>query len=405
MTSIGQGFVSVDESDDSGEIAEMLFRRAEEDFKGEKADIGFIFLSSKFDVEGVVDHLGDKMFGIAEDWVGSTTAGEISKEGSTIGGAVLVLADLEDTEVNISVSRNVKDEPMKSGKNAINGVIDEEFIESDRNKAVFTIMPGLTLEEPGVEFELLKGMTSEAGIEVPIVGGSSGDDGKFEENYQLYNGGVYQDAVVTISFLSEMNIAMGKEHGFTNKIDSGVVSSSDGRVIEEINGQPALEFYSDAIGVDKEELADTFEAPSGAELSNVMRYALEHGIAEELSNGELRLMTPLQPTEDGGLFMTVDVEESSLVHIVEGENENLVNAAQDAFDKPSDSEPVFSLVSDCTCRNMALDEEDLEEEVSNMKEKLGCPIAGFYGYGELGGKDKKFCTFQNQTVSGLMFHK
>lgn len=405
MTSIGEGFVSLDETSDNGETAELLFQRAKEDFEGEKADIGFIFLSSKFDVEGIVDHLGDKMFGVADKWVGSTTAGEISRKGSTVGGAVLVLVEMDGTEINVSVSRNVKENPIESGKKSVNGVIDDEYLESDKDKAVFTIMPGLTLEEPGVEFELLKGMTSEAGMEVPVVGGSSADDGKFEENYQIFNGSVYTDAVITISFLSDLNIAMGKEHGFNNKVESGVVSSSDGRVIEEINGQPAIEFYSDAIGVEVDELTDTFEAPTGAELSNVMRYALEYGIAEELSNSELRIMTPIQPTEDGGLFMTVDVEESSLVHVVEGDQEDLVNAAKDAFNHPEDADTVFSLVSDCTCRNMALDEEDLDKEVSRMKEDLECTIAGFYGYGELGGKDKDFCTFQNQTVSGLLFYE
>lgn len=388
---------------DSEEAGHRLYDDAVEDLGEEDADLGIILTSTEFDVETLVDTLGEKMFETVDDWVGSTTSGEIVNSESALGKAVLILIDLEDTEIEVSISRNVHEEPVKSGKDAVNGAVDDNFKSSDLNKLIFTFMPGLTLEEPGVEFEVLKGISNEIDSSIPVVGGSAGDDGKFEQTHQIYNGAVYEDAVIAVSFLSELEIETGKEHGFNNKIESGVVSSSEGRVIQEINGTPADEFYAEAMGIDKEKLHETFEAPTGAEISKALKYALEYGIAEELSNSELRLMTPVDVTEDGGLFMTVKVDESSLIHIVEGDQDSLVSAGKDAFgNKDPESETIFSFVADCTCRNMVLDRESLSEEISMMKEFLDCPVMGFYSYGEIGGKEN-FCTFQNQTVSGFVF--
>ena len=404
MTDVGQGFAS-SKNMDAEEAAHKLYDDAVDDLGKHDADLGILLSSTNFDVDELVSQLGEKMFETVDDWVGGTTSGEIFNSESTLGGAVLVLLDLDDTKIDVSISRNVHEEPKDSGKKAVNGATDDEFHESDKNKLIFTIMSGLTLEEPGVEFKVLKGISDEIGSGVPVVGGSAGDDGKFEENYQIFNGGVYKNSVITVSFLSDMEIITGKEHGFNNKVESGVISSTEGRVIQEINGTPADEFYADAIGIEKEKLHETFEAPTGAELSKAMKFALEYGLAEELSTGELRLMTPVQATEDGGLFMTVEVEESSLIHIVEGDEDSLVNAGKEAFiNRDEDLEPIFSMVADCTCRNMALSEESLSKETSRLHEFLDCPVAGFYSYGEIGGKES-FCTFQNQTVSGFLFAK
>lgn len=401
MSDVGTAFAS-SEKLNAEEAAESLFHEAREDLGREEADLGLLFTSTQFDVEDLVSALGEKMFGTVDDWVGASTSGEIFNDSSTVGGAILVLLDLDDTDINVSISRNVHENPVEAGKRAVNGAVDEQFQSSDRNKLIYAITSGLTLEEPGVEFEVLKGISQEIGSSVPVVGGSAGDDGKFDENYQIFNGGVYSDAVITVSMLTDHEVVTGKEHGFNNKLKSGVVSKSEGRIIQEINGVPADEFYAESIGIEKEKLHETFEAPTGVELSNAMKFSLEYGIAEELSNGELRVMTPIQATEDGGLVMTVEVDESSLLHIVEGDEDSLIGAGKEAFsNKDEDLDPIFAFVADCTCRNMALDEESLEEEVSRMEKFLDCPVTGFYTYGEIGGKEK-FCTFQNQTVSGFL---
>lgn len=402
-TTSSEAFVS-SQKHDAESAANELIKQAFEDNEIEEADFAFLFTSSKFDTEKLADKLDNDLDEKCENWIGCTTAGEISNQGSSLGGAVLLIVKSDQIEFNVGKSENTREDSIESGREAVKKATSEKFQNSDKNKLIFTIMPGLTLEKPGVEFNILKGMAKELGSEIPVVGGSAGDDGAFKGNRQILNGEVMEDTVIAASILTDHEITVGKEHGFNNKTASGVVSDAEGRVLKEISGQPAAEFYAENTGLDIEELKDTFEAPTGVELSNTLRYALEKGIAEEISQDEMRLITPLEVTEENGLFMTVEVEEKNLVHVVEGAQEEIVKAGKNAFKHHEDDENFFAILSDCTCRNMAMEAEELEEEVRLLKEHFNCPIAGFYGYGEIGGKEGNFCTFQNQTVSGFVVH-
>jgi len=400
-TKASEAFVSSKNKDEET-AAKELVNKAFEDL--DNADFAFLFTTSKFDTEKLAEELDKNLDGKCENWIGSTTAGELSNNGSSLGGAVLLVVKSEKIDFSIGKSLEAHEDSLESGVKAVKEALPDNYEDIERNKLLYTIMPGLTTEKPGVEFKILKGIVKELGTDVPVIGGSSGDDGVFEENHQIVNGETMNDAVITVSIITDHEVEFGKEHGFNKKVKSGLVNDVEGRTIKEIGGEPAAEWYADSIGEDVETLKETFEAPTGTELSNVMRFALEKGIAEQVRANDLRLITPIQITEGNGLFMTVDVEENNLVHVVEGSGDEIVSAGKKAFEDLNSENTHFGIVSDCTCRNMALDSESLEKEAQLMIDHLNCPVAGFYSYGEIGGNEKGFCTFQNQTVSGFVLH-
>jgi hypothetical protein len=128
---------------------------------------------------------------------------------------------------------------------------------------------------------------------------------------------------------------------------------------------------------------------------------LEHPIADELRPGHLRVSTPYRTTKEGGIKTIVEIPENRTLHILKGDTESIRQAGSKAFEEVNSHKTVFSVVSDCSCRNELMDDEDLEKEVKQMKEQLNCPLIGLYGMGEIGGEDGQMCTFKNQTVSGF----
>ncbi|MFB6204765.1 MAG: FIST signal transduction protein [Candidatus Nanohaloarchaea archaeon] len=406
---------------DGREAGKELFKKAYSDMA--RVDFGFLFAAPGFDLEGLASGLDERMEEEDAEWVGASTAGEISDEGSTTDSAVLMLAGSPEIEFTTAVSRNVYSRPVEAGEAAAREVVDEDYLDSERHRILFALMAGLTQRQEGVEFEVLKGITGEINADIPVSGGSAGDNVEMRRTYQFLNGEVYDDAVVLTAIESDYPIRRGQAHGFDETLKSGMVSESDGRVIKEINGRPAAEFYADVIGKDVSDLKKMFDLPLGRKLRvigryigmklrgesplnihRVFQYSLEKSLAEQISPGNYRIVTPLKVTRDNGLVMTSEVEETQSIHVVEAERDRVVEAARDAFDHVEPGQkPLFGIVTDCTNRNQIMTEEEREREIRMLRDHLECPVAGFYGYGEIGGKGEEFSTFKNQTVTGFVF--
>jgi hypothetical protein len=421
-TEVGEGFVSSDRVDGK-DAAVKLVQKTCRDGGFFDADFAFLFCSDAFDLNRFISALDNLLTERGVEWIGCTTAGEISSEGSTLGGAVLIMINTEEIEFYTSVVDGAYEDPLGAGQKAGRKINAKMILESSLHKVLFTLMPGFTEEQLGVEFEILRGLTDELHPDLPIVGGSAGDDLDFETTHQFVNGDIYDDALIVTAIESEMPIVTGQEHGLSRKIKSGVVSEADGRTIHTISGRPAAEFYADIIGVDVAELKKERETSLSQKISEsirevflsakgkdpnkvqkVMEYALEKSLAEEVTPTDLRILTPLHVTEDNGLVMTSDIDENRPIHVVEGERNDIVWAAREAFSHvdPEKDVPLFGIIADCTCRNQLLNGKERQKEIRLLRDYLGSPIGGFYGYGEIGGKGEHITTYQNQTVSGFV---
>lgn len=426
MVTAGTGTVDA-AGTDAAAAAEQLVDQTVADLDGDP-DFGFLFCSTRFDVDALAAAVDDELSTYDTDWVGCTTAGEITPDGAGHGGAVLLLVDGDDITFTTGVATDVHASPVEAGETAAAAALDGMDAADDRDRLLFTMIAGQSFTDDPVEFDVLNGIVQTA-PDVQIAGGAAADDHRFDTTYQFCNGTVYEDAVVLAGISSPHPVRTGKAHGLHDEIASGVVTAAEGNVIKEINGVPAARFYADVIGVPVWKMqfpvippAKLLKQPwmvgslaktAGRYLyllltgrhpttpQQIINYSLEQTLAVEVS-GEYRVLSPVSITPGHGLKVNAAVQENQAIHVVEGETGDVVQAGKHAFDHvPEDEDPVFGVVSDCNMRDWLLSEQEQEAAVSALQSALGCPVAGFYAYGEIGGKDR-ICTFQNQTVSGFV---
>lgn len=98
---------------------------------------------------------------------------------------------------------------------------------------------------PGVEEAVLAGIEAVVGADVPIIGGSAADNsvegGWFVLDAETTTGA---GLVVTVLFPSTA-ISFAYQNGYSPTGRQGMVTRASGRTIHEIDGQPAMQVYSD----------------------------------------------------------------------------------------------------------------------------------------------------------------
>ena len=103
---------------------------------------------------------------------------------------------------------------------------------------------------PGCEEQILGGIESVVGENVPILGGSAADNSVsgewrvFDRDREFGNG-----VMVTVLFPSKP-ISFAYHNGYAPTEHVGVVTKAKGRLLQEIDGEPAARVYRDWIGSD-----------------------------------------------------------------------------------------------------------------------------------------------------------
>jgi hypothetical protein len=416
---VAEGFVRA-EGREPEQAARALIEDALDDSDVNEPDFAFLFCSPAFTLDRFIPAV-DEALGSGVEWVGCTTAGEISSRGPSDDSAVILIIQSDGMQFNTGVGRKTYDEPVQAGKTAAEGAWTSSLSESENDTLLFSVMAGETLVNMGTEFGVVKGIYRHVPAGTRLVGGSAGDKLRGETTYQFCNGEIYDDAVVITAMESDLPIVTGQEHGFKEKVASGMVTAVDGRVVKEINGEPAARFYADAVGVDLAELQKLYDFPLSSKIiqaarylkytvegkdplkiQRIFNYAMEYTMAEEMGSGRMRIVTPIQVTDDDGVLLTTTVRENQPIHIVTGKTEDIIAAGKDAFSGLSeDHDTAFAIVTDCVSRHRTLEPDEKDEEVKKLNGFLQCPLAGFYSYGEIGGLETDLYTFSSQTVSGF----
>lgn len=189
------------------------------------------------------------------NYCGCSTCGEISPAGMQDCGAVAVLLPASRFTVLAQSIENVH----KAGMNSIAQQAAEQRIlfeeqchdASTENTFAVTLIDGLTYSEEAVTAALHRGLG-----DVPLIGGSAGDNLNFEKTTQLYNGCVLSSAAVVLLVKSDLPYQLCTENNFVPTGEKLVVTEADpnNRTVYEFNAEPAALVYAKAIGVDREDL-------------------------------------------------------------------------------------------------------------------------------------------------------
>jgi hypothetical protein len=225
---------------------------------------------------------------------------------------------------------------------------------------------------------------------VTVVGGTAGDQWRFESTRQFHDGEILQDGVVLLAFYGPLRLSVGVASGWAPLAPRARVTRARGSSVYELDGEPALTWFRRFFG-DR-------EAPSP-----------EHPFAvyDPPDRSDFYLRAPmLYSEEEGSIIFAADVPEGTEVQITDATRAAILGGAADAvrdavgrFAGTATSVLVFS----CAARKQVLGTrtgEEIQQLLSH--ESDGVSLAGFYTYGEIAALETGPTRFHNETVVAVL---
>ncbi len=391
----------------AGESAEETGKKAAaealESLGSDKADLAIVFASSIYDgsslLQGVRSVLGEEVI-----IIGSSTAGEITQHGPSNQRSIsIMLISSEKVKFFTAISENIDQIGSRAAGADVAKKIKEQAEAVGEELKSFMMFPDVLV---GNGADIVRGVLTELGENFPVVGGASGDEQEFVQTFQYLGDKTYSKSVVALGISGEFSFGVGVRHGW---IPIGVpmtVTKSDGSLIQEIDGQPAIRVYEDHFGKEKARVLQDTEGV--ASVRSVLTYPF--GISTKDRQNEILIRFATDVLDDGSIRCAAEIPEGSEIRLMIGSKEEAVEAAQDAADKSKKGlvgkEPKAAIIFNCIARKNLFGEE-ARDEINAIRESIGAnvPMIGFYTYGEQApidgvtqNMDKCETTFHNETV-------
>ena len=277
---------------------------------------------------------------------------------------------------------------LGEGTITIPEILEEGYQES--NTCLLTFIDGLS----GNISRYLQQLYHSYGNRIKIMGGGAGSLSLVQQPCVFSNEGIFQNAAVLCPI--KMEISLGVKHGWEKLHGPVVATRTKANVIHELNWKNALEVYKDTVEHDSWKKINTenfFEIAKG----------YPFGIARE--NGEDIVRDPIKITEKGALVCVGDVPENTVLYILKGKNESLIQSAQSAITssiKNVTSKIQHTLIVDCISRTLFLEDEFHKEleAINNAIHKAneGSTPQGVLSLGEISSNGEGFLEFYNKTL-------
>jgi hypothetical protein len=229
---------------------------------------------------------------------------------------------------------------------------------------------------------------------VVVTGGLAGDGDRFSRTWVLVDGRPSAGQAVAVGLYGDsVRIGHGSKGGWDVFGPEREVTRSEGNVLYELDGKPALKLYKEYLG----DLAA--ELPASALLFPLAVRAIG-GTAEE------RVVRTILGVDEATSSMVFagDVPRGAFAQLMRANFDRLVQGASDAAlmtrEAEVDGAAVLSIAISCVGRRLVL-RQRVEEETEAALEILppGTRQVGFYSYGELSPHTNGTCELHNQTMT------
>ena len=324
--------------------------------------------------------------------VGCSDAGEITTQGPDSGKIAVMALNTDKIQYSLGVGRGADKDSFTSGKTAAQAVMSAAKIPSS-----LFVMLSEGLAENGAA--AVRGVQSVMGENFPIMGGSAGDDFKFEKTYQYIDDKVLNNSVVGIGFSGNFSFGIGVQHGLEPIGPPMKVTKAEGAKLIEVDGRPALSIYEDYFGERAKELTK--------EPITKIAYTYPLGVSVE-AGSDFLIVDVVIANNKGEITCAAEIPEGAEIRLMLGDAEKAIyaarKAAEDAKQQLNGVSPAAVIVFDCIARQKLLGNR-IREEIIAIQDILGnnVPLIGFYGYGEQGpfpetAGNKYYSRFHNQTL-------
>lgn len=247
----------------------------------------------------------------------------------------------------------------------------------DENAFGFLLVDGLCELEEHLSAEL-----HETFPNLPVVGGSAGDDLRFEETRVLVDGAFRSGIAALMVIRTTAAFAPLKvvHHIPTDRTVTVTAADPTKRCVMEFDGRPAAEAYAANLSL----AAGDLDRSTFAEHPLILR-----------EGGESLIRSVHRVDADGSMFFYAGIEPGTVLAIAK--SAEVMESLRNAFDKAKAvvQEPQVVLGCDCVIRRLQLEELGMDQEVGEFFARQA--VVGFSTYGEqLEG------AHLNQTFAGIV---
>lgn len=320
---------------------------------------------------------------------GCSTAGEIAA------------GQVHDASVSVAIARfdhvrlaQVHTELAHSDDSEAAGKRLADRIDPAGLRAVFVLSDGLSVNGTRLVASLARHLPAD----VAISGGLSGDGSRFQRTWVLSEGRPHSHRLCAVAFYGErLRVGLGCAAGWLDFGPERYITRSEGHVLYELDGKPALDLYKEYLGV----LADGLP---GAGLLFPL------SIRPPLSDRKPLVRTVLAVDESlRSLTFAGDVPQGHIARLMRATNDGLIHSASTAVQLAARGvardAPALVVSVSCVGRRLVLGERT-EEEVEAIVDgaPLGAAHVGFYSYGEISpGAGGGATELHNQTMTVSVF--
>ena len=317
-----------------------------------------VFCSPKYDLDRLGSRLAESF---AVPVAGCTTAGQIGPRGYQKGGITAVSLSSEELRVRPFLIAPLEQCQARAADAAF--AASASLVEESSRKAFGLVLcDGLSVAEERLAASLYQSLA-----DVPLIGGSAGDELAFQKTHIYHEGKFVSNAASLILFETTLPFVTFKVQHVAPTRQRMVVTMADPaqRVVHEINGEPAAEAYAELLGVDMDELNSGLFSKNPVMLRNGDDYYVR-SIKRVNSDHSLTFFCAIEP----GLVLTV------------GKSTDPVAALERSFAGVRErvAQPEVILGCDCVLRRMEMEKDGKDAAVGALLARNR--VVGFSTYGE-----------------------
>ena len=313
--------------------------------------------------------------------VGCTTAGEIGPKGYSRHSVSAISFSVTDFSVSVELYKDLHDFPLGRWRTNTSSLHSRHnslyHLNSDSKTFGLLLVDGMSIRE-----EPLVRVVASAIPQIPLIGGSAGDDLNFEQTYIFYQGKLWSDAALLILITTALPFKLFKTQHFVASDQRMVVTAAipEHRIVTEINGLPAGPEYARQLGLE------------GMEQLSPMVFAA-HPVVVKMGDAEY-VRSIQKVNSDGSLTFFCAIDVGVVLRTAQGVDivTNLKQMLEHVHHQVGP--PQALITCDCILRRLELEQHGLLSPVSELLTNNNG--VGFSTYGEqING------VHVNQTCTGI----
>ena len=334
--------------------------------KGTPPQAGLLFAGIDFEHQELLDAINDAWPGI--ELIGCTSDGELSScLGFRDDSISLMLFASDSIDFSSGLGRGLSEDVQAACTQAVEQATAKTELEP---RLCITTPESLAISGQ----QTVVALRNVLGDDVDLFGGRAADHRKYENTLQFHGRDVVSDSVPILILSGPLVYSFGVASGWKPIGDPGMITRSQGNVVYEIGGAPAVEFYRRFLG-------KQFKLTT--EIALII-------LSDEGEPEYLRASSGDVDDETGTVTYLSDVPEGVRVQISVADRTAILEGCEESVQMAlrafSDTKkPQAAVIASCSSRKLLLGTKTCEE-ARILREQIGqdIPLCGFYAFGEIG---------------------